>query len=123
MDLSQGHGEGQAKKIHQAEKQIFILLLLVTFAFLVLYTPVNVMIFYVNYIKGNSADYLAGLHLFYHVAEKAYFTNHGINFFLYVLSGQKFRTDLVSLFWRSKQHGSGSLSNSKLSMNTAMENL
>ena len=86
----QGHDQGQSKitKTQQSDKQIFVLLLLVTFAFLILNTPVNVMIFYINYVEGNTPYYHAGVHLFYHVAEKAYFTNHAINFILYVLSGQ-----------------------------------
>ena len=37
-------------------------------------------------------------HLVFHISQKSYFTNYGINFFLYVISGQKFRSDLVSLF-------------------------
>ena len=94
----QSTGQGQTTKNQQSDKQIFILLLLVTFTFLILNTPVNVMIFYINYVPGNTAYYHAGVHLFYHVAEKAYFTNHAINFILYVLSGQKFRKDLVKLF-------------------------
>ena len=91
-------GQSKITKTQQSDQQIFILLLLVTFTFLILNTPVNVMIFYINYVKGNTPYYHAGVHLFYHVAEKAYFTNHAINFILYVLSGQKFRKDLVKLF-------------------------
>ena len=29
---------------------------------------------------------------------KMYYTNNAINFFLYVISGQKFRNDLINLF-------------------------
>ena len=94
----QSSDPGQTTKIQQSDKQIFILLLLVTFTFLILNTPVNVMIFYINYVPGSTPYYHAGVHLFYHVAEKAYFTNYAINFILYVLSGQKFRKDLVKLF-------------------------
>ena len=36
--------------------------------------------------------------LFYSVVEKTYNTNNAINFFLYIMSGQRFRTDLVKLF-------------------------
>ena len=94
----QSKGQGQTTKSQQSDKQIFILLLLVTFMFLILNTPVNIMIFYINYVKGNTAYYHAGVHLFYHVAEKAYFTNHAVNLILYVLSSQKFRKDLLKLF-------------------------
>ena len=39
-----------------------------------------------------------GFYLFFNVAQKLHYTNHGINFFLYVMSGQKFRRDLMKLF-------------------------
>ena len=32
------------------------------------------------------------------MGEKSYYTNYAINFFLYVISGKKFRTDLAKLF-------------------------
>ena len=44
----------------------------------------------------------SGYYLFYHVAQKLYHANYGINFFLYVTSGQKFRSDMVKLFRRNK---------------------
>ena len=86
------------------EKQIVTMLLLVTFVFLLLNLPVRCLVFYVNFSSGNTPYYYAGLHLGYEVGEKAYYTNHGINFFLYVISGQKFRTDLRNLFMPKKQN-------------------
>ena len=56
------------------------------------------MVFYINFVNGNTPYFYAGYHLFYQVGEKTLYTNHGINFFLYVISGQKFRTDLLTLF-------------------------
>ena len=108
-DLAQGKNPDQPSKIQQSEKQVYILLLLVSFTLLVLHTPVNVMIFYINYVPGSTAYYHAGVHLFYHVAEKAYFTNHAINFILYVLSGQKFRKDFIQLFKGMKRSNSSEI--------------
>ena len=101
-------------KAKQNEKQIYIMLLLVTFTFLALNTPVNVMILYVQFVQGTSPSFIAGMHLFYQVSEKMYTTNHGINFFLYVLSGSKFRTDLMKLFPVCKKTTGRSASNSSL---------
>ena len=95
---SEGQNEGQDTKSKNSEFQIFIMLLLVTFLFLILTTPMYVLIFYVNFYQGNTLYYYAGYYLFYNVGEKSFFTNNGINFFLYVMSGQKFRSDLVKLF-------------------------
>ena len=94
----QGQSEGQNLKIKNSEKQIVTTLLLVTFVFLTLNIPVRALVFYLNFSTGNTPYYYAGLHLFYQIGEKAYYTNHGINFFLYVISGQKFRADLRNLF-------------------------
>ena len=97
---SSGHdeNEGQKFKIKQAENQIITTLLLITFVFLLLNIPVRTLVFYLNFSSGDTPFYYAGLHLIYQIGEKCYYTNHGINFFLYVVSGQKFRTDLRHLF-------------------------
>ena len=94
----QVQSEGQNLKFKQVEKQIVIMVLLIAFVFLFLNIPARSMVFYLNFSKGDSAFYYAGLHLFHQIGEKAYFTNNGINFYLYVISGQKFRTDLKNLF-------------------------
>ena len=70
----QSQGQGNSSKIRSSERQIYIMLLLVAFAFFLLNTPGYILVFY------------------------AYFGNYGINFFLYVISGHKFRSDLLRLF-------------------------
>ena len=100
--------ENKKLKSKQSEKQIFTMLLLVTFVFLTLNVPTRAMVFYLNFYTGETPHYYASLHLFYQVGQKTYFTNHGINFFLYVMSGQKIRTDLRNLFLSNsfkKDHG------------------
>ena len=65
-----------------------MILLLVTFSFLVLTTP-SYMLFLFNVIVdfNKSTEYKAGFSLFYTVSQKTWFTNNAINFFLYILSG------------------------------------
>ena len=94
----QGHAQGQVNRIKQSERQIYVMLLLVTFAFLIFYIPGISMVFYINYIHGTTPHFYASQHFVFHFGEKSYFSNHAINFFLYVISGQKFRNDLVKLF-------------------------
>ena len=65
------------------------MLLLITFVFLTLSVPTRALLFYLNFSRGSTPYYYAGYHLFYQVGEITYLTNHGINFFLYVMSGQK----------------------------------
>ena len=95
-DQSQGQIQGQSSM--SSERQIYITLLLVTFTFLALSIPICSLIFWDKFSPGTTPYFYASFHLFYNVGEKTYYTNNGINFFLYVMSGQKFRTDLVQLF-------------------------
>ena len=87
------------KQMKSNDKQIYLILLLVTFSFLILSTPG-----YVFYIINLLMDFtktpkaFAGYYLFSNVAQKLNVTNYGINFFLYVISGKKFRTDLMNIF-------------------------
>ena len=79
--------------------KIYTMLLLVTFSYLILTTPAYIMLLYINLVNPLQSPYhYAAYFLFVQVGKKACYTNFGINFFLYVLSGKKFRTDLVDLF-------------------------
>ena len=85
-------------KFKTSEKQIFIILLLVTFSFLLLTTP-TYMLFLFNMIIDfdQSPKSQADFQLFFVSAQKAFYINNGINFFLYILSGTKFRNDFLKL--------------------------
>ena len=96
QDKESGKIETAQRK--SSDTQIFIMLLLVTFGFLILVTPAYVIFLYVilvNYLA--SAESFAGYYLFHSVAQKFRFSNHGVNFFFYVISGEKFRTYLRNL--------------------------
>ena len=85
------------------------MLLLVTFAYLVLVTPGQIYAaLYLNVIapKIKTARVYVGIYLFYHIVHKLAPTNNAINFFLYVIFGHKFRDDLLSLliFWKRKRN-------------------
>ena len=95
----ENEGQGEGQNARKSETQVFATLLLVTFAFLILTTPAYVFFLYVQFFNYTTSAYrLAGFHLFYHVAQKLQYTSYGINFFLYVISGGKFRADLSKLF-------------------------
>ena len=86
-------------KTKSLERNIYITLLLVSFMFIFLTFPivlltVSLMVF--DY--KTTSTRLAGYYLFYHIGQKAFYTNNAINFFLYVASGKKFRGDLLYLF-------------------------
>ena len=95
----QSQSEGQ--KMKSSEKQIYTMLLLVTFSYLILVTPMKTYsALYSSVIapRIKTSQLYAGIFLYYHIAHKLFSTNNAINFFLYVMSGQKFRDDLLSLF-------------------------
>ena len=95
---SRGQNEGQTSKVKNAENQIVIMLLLVTFGFLILCTPSYTMLVVSRYVNiEQSPEFFAGYYLFFSIGQKTYYTNFGINFYLYVISGQKFRSDLIRL--------------------------
>ena len=95
------------------ERQVFLILLFVTFGFLILTTPAYIFFLYVMFVNFLATPRMfAGYYLFYNVAQKMQFTNYGINFFLYVMSGSKFRTDLIKLFECNAPPHTNSFSNS-----------
>ena len=88
-------------KMKSSEKQVYIMLLLVTFTYLILVIPMKTYsTLYSSVIapRIKSPKMFAGIYLYYHVGHKLASTNNGINFFLYVMSGHKFRNDLLNLF-------------------------
>ena len=104
--LTNDKSQGQNKvKIKTSERQVYIILLLVTFRFLILSSPSYVFMLYSMLYNYRKSPYsFAGFYLYYNVAQKLHYTNSGINFFLYVISGQKFRADLIKLFRCVKQN-------------------
>ena len=95
----QGRSQGHIPKTKSSENQVYIVLLLVAFGFLILTTPGYLLFLFIMFVHfQTSPKVYAGFYLFFNVAQKLHYTNHGINFFLYVMSGQKFRRDLMKLF-------------------------
>ena len=119
-ERQQDQGQGDDTKIKSSESQIYAILLLVTFGFLILVTPAYMFFLFVMLVNFfASPQRLAGYHLFYNVAHKLQTTNHGINFFFYVVSGQKFRSDLIKLFGIRQQ--TKDASSSKLTENSSVK--
>ena len=126
--LLQNMGDGdkpsslESKHQRSTERQITIMLLLVSFLYLILIGPG--FIHFLNWlVVPPDRDPLtyANFTLSYNVCQKLFFTNNSINFFLYCISGQKFRTDLFSIFRcntnrdknRSESSGLGSITTTK----------
>ena len=123
---SQDHGQIQSnaafsKREHNVkniESQLTIMLLLVATLFLILLFPTNVRFVYSNIVIRDTPTKYASFLLFYQVSSQLYFTNNGINFFLYCISGQKFHNDLKEIFCcnKSPTHGGANRDTSQSSV-------
>ena len=119
QNQGQGQTKGQISKIKSSEMQIYIILLLVTFAFLILMTPGYVLFVYVMFVDYRQSPQSYAGYIFLHsFSQKTFYTNYGINFFLYVISGHKFRSDLRHLF-RSRSKSRSLPSGGDNSLSTA----
>ena len=93
----QGQIQGHSSRMKSSEKLIITTLL--TFGFLILMTPVYSISFYAEFVDFTSSPKSYAEHFLYMIIAKDTFcTNSGIDFYLYVISGKKFRSDLLKLF-------------------------
>ena len=77
--------------LRKRRRQVFLITLLISIAFVVLVSPLPLLFFFAP-VDARQLTATIFLNMLY--------INHGINFFLYVLSGSKFREDLRSSFRR-----------------------
>ena len=121
-EVRSDQGQGQSTKIKTSEKQSFAILLLVAFSFFILITPLYVCLLYMRFVDfTKTPKSYAEFYLFFNIAHKMFFTNNGINFFLYVISGRKFRNEVIHLF-KCKNNGDA-ITNNKSELNTKLSKL
>ena len=86
------------RKMKSAEKQVTVMLLLVTTLFIILQIPTYTRYFYMAFVAQDTPSQFASFILFSFITYALLVTNNGINFFLYCISGQRFRDDLKEMF-------------------------
>ena len=86
--------ERRDKTMKSAENQLTTMLLLVTTLFLILLLTTYIRFIYAAFVSSDTPSKFATSMLIFEISYNSYVTNSGINFFLYCVSGQKFRTDL-----------------------------
>ena len=93
MDMIQSLPDSRPKPV-TAHAKVTVMLLVVSFAWLLLTTPfiASGFIFAVGYIN---VEHVSLLMPFKAVAFLLLYTNHAVNFYLYCLTGRKFRRELV----------------------------
>ena len=86
--------DARYRTMNNVENQLTIMLLLVTMLFLILLFPAKVRFIYSTFVGRDTPSKYATSLLMLEITYKLYNTNSGINFFLYCISGERFRNDL-----------------------------
>ena len=91
--------EGKEENMKGIERQLSLMSIMVATAFLLCMTPI-----YIRHILNSLINWKASPHrfakfvLFYVVTHELYYSNSAVNFYLYCISGSKFRNDLFNIF-------------------------
>ena len=89
--------ETRKNKMKSTENHLVIMLHLVTILFLILLCPTYCRFIYLVFANRDTPFEYAQSMLFSEITGKLYASNSGINFFLYCISGKKFRNDLKEI--------------------------
>ena len=86
------------RKMKQVETQLTVMCVIIASTYIILFLPSYLRFILYQIIPPNSSPKtFAGFYLFVHLSFRLYASNYGIHFFLYLLSGTKFRNDLKKL--------------------------
>ena len=96
----------QQEKNKNTEVQLTIMLILVSTLFVILLLPFEIREIYYSYVSKVETPKQYAVFLFiFDVTYELYNLNYGINFFLYFVSGTKFRRNLLNLLGtKSRKH-------------------
>ena len=100
--------ETRQKSLKNAESQLTTMLLLVTTLFLILLLPTYIRFIYASFVVSDTPSKFASSIFFFEISYKLYVTNSGINFFLYCVSGHRFRNDLKEIVCCTRRTGCSS---------------
>ena len=100
--------DARQKSMKSAETQLTTMLLLVTTLFLILLLPTYIRFIYASFMIPDTPSKQAMSLFFIEFSYKLFVTNSGINFFLYCVSGQKFRNDLKEILCCIRRSSSSS---------------
>ena len=98
MSEEKDQKRSQILRMKKSERQIFVILLLVTFGFLILTTPAYAGILYVDFVDFAKIPlFPCPIPIVLQFSTKVVLHKLWNYFYLYVISGKKFRTDLINL--------------------------
>ena len=88
---------GKPRHIRDADRKLTKMMILISLAYVCLSLPQHCRYIYQINVDPNDNISQARLFLFYHISNKLFIANHAFNFYLYCLSGARFRNDFVQL--------------------------
>ena len=118
--------ETRQNKMKSAENQLTVMLLLVTILYLFLQIPGYIRNIYVKFVTQDTPAKFASSVLFFMLTYTLSITSNGINFFLYCISGNRFRNDLKEMLCckeKTFEKKSGSQSNHVFSLSVSQNTL
>ena len=93
--MRSGNQTGDQTKTKSTEVQLTVMLILVSFTFIILILPFEIRELYTS--KAKTPQQVALFTFLFDVTYELTNVNYGINFYLYLISGTKFRRDLLNL--------------------------
>ena len=109
------------KQDTNTEMQLTIMLILVSSLFVIFLLPFEIReIYYTIFSKETPKQYAVFTFVF-DVTYELYNTNYGINFYLYFISGTKFRRDLLNILGVESRKDSSTMRNSMRNIETRTE--
>lgn len=101
----------------QRDAQLTAMLISVSIMFVVLTAPLFMFRTYFNFVPHDGDIWSEAIYyLGHHICHKLWYCNNAVNFYLYCITGKKFRDDLLSLCRRPTDRGGTSSTTSVTSM-------
>ena len=122
--MRNGNQTGQQDRNRSIEVQLTVMLILVSFLFVILLLPFEIREIYYSYVSKAETPKQYTVFLFiFDITYELYNLNYGINFFLYFVSGTKFRRDLLVLLGMKSRKRFRTTTVSSVTENTNEENV
>ena len=102
-------GRGRHNRYSDQGSRLTVMLLTVSFSFLLTTLPMNILVIIIELFKVKNYHQLSQLKLASTVMEMLMYMNHSINFFLYCATGQKFRLQIHRILCRKQRSGAPSM--------------
>ncbi|XP_071100698.1 probable G-protein coupled receptor B0563.6 [Haliotis cracherodii] len=120
---NKGAGEKTAADARSRERQVTVMLLSVSFTFLIFVTPMAVIIVVERYFwVQHNAHEQAQYHLVRTICNNMMYTNHALNFVLYCVGGKRFRDQFFAIFCCVDKQKQAAMARSMMSMDTSTTN-